>query len=199
MYTFLILSLFGCYSIPKHLISDYGYYTHRDKDKLRIDGYFYRIDSVRLNGEKHKPEISWIVLYENGTLLQSFQMTSDFNGFGKFEKDIFNNPVAAYDYLDNNKKNRWWGAYSIKDSLIKFQYFEFFNNWFAFERKGLIVNDTTIKLTSSKSLNGHHKNNLNRDFGTFHFRYFENKPDSSNWMMTDKYFQSKTNALNMSN
>ncbi len=158
-YALLTLSLIGCYSIPKHLITDYGTYRYQDKDRLRIDGYFYRIDSVRLNGEKHKPEIRWIVLYANGTLLQSFQMTSNFTGFENFEEDIFNYSVSGYDYLDNDKENRWWGAYSINDSLINFQYLEFFNNWVAIERKGVIVNDTTIKMTSSKSLNGYNKNN----------------------------------------
>ena len=126
IFTLLTLSLIGCYSIPKHLISDYGNYTHQDKNKLRIDGYYFRIDSVRLNGEKHRPEISWIVLYEDGTLLQSFQLISEFKGFERFENDIFNYPIAGYDYLDNDKKNKWWGAYSINDSIINFQYLEFF-------------------------------------------------------------------------
>lgn len=198
IFTLLTLSLIGCYSIPKHLISDYGNFSHRDKDKLRIDGYYYRIDSARFGGEKHKPEIRWIVLYENGTLLQSFQLISEFNGFESFENDIFNKPLAGYDYSNNEKNNIWWGAYSINDSLINFQYFEFFNSWVAIERKGVIVNDTTIKMTSSKSLNGYNKNCASKDYGTFHFRYFENKPDSLNWMMTDKYFQNKINSWNMS-
>jgi len=120
-------------------------------------------------------------------------LISEFKGFERFENDIFNNPIAGYDYSDNDKKNKWWGAYSINDSIINFQYLEFFNNWVVIERKGVILNDTTIKMTSSKSLNGYHKNSSSKDYGTFHFRHFENKPDSSNWMMTDKYFRNKIN------
>ncbi len=44
----------------------------------------------------------------------------------------------------------------------------------------------------------HYKNSSNKDYGTFHFRRFENKPDSLNWMMTDKYFRNKINTMNMS-
>ena len=194
----MIFNLSGCFTIPKYLISDYGEYSYLGSHKLKIDGYFYRVDSIRLNGEKHEPEISWFILYRDGTLLQSFQLVSKFKGFDKFENDIFIKPIAGYDYFaDSDKKSTWWGAYSIVDNLINFQYFVFFDNWTAIERKGKILNDTTIEMLGTKTLNGYHKDKAMPDFGRFNYRQFQNKPDSLNWMMKDKYYQNKVRTRKM--
>lgn len=196
----MLFNLIGCYSIPKHLISEYGTYSHSDSDKLKINGYYYTVDSMTVHGERLEPRIKWFILYEDGTLLQSFQTISDYKGLGNFENTHFIDPLEGYDYTEySDKKNTWWGAYSIIDSTITFQYFVFFDNWVAIERKGEIINDSQINMFYSKSLNGYQKNSGGFDSGIFRFKEFTQKPDSLNWMMTDKYYQNKVNTIKLMN
>jgi len=190
-YILIVLSFIGCSSIPKHLISDYGIYSHQDHGKLRINGYYYKLDSVNFGDDIYRPAISWIVLYRNGTLLQSFQTVSPYYGFEKFEAEVFNNPTSAYDYNNRNKNSIWWGAYSVEDGLINFQYFTYYGEYSAIERNGVIVNDSTIKITSFTNLSRDPFIKQSADFGIFRFKHFSNKPDSLNWMMDDEYYQKK--------
>ena len=191
IYFILISISFGCHA-PKYLITNYVIYSHLNNDKLKIDGYYYKIDSATFSGERLEPRISWFILYSDGTLLQSFQNVSEWTNFQNFEDTHFNNPPEYYDYNKFSKKqNTWWGVYSITGSIITLQHFIFFNQWLAIERKGRIINETEIHFFNTKTLNGRDESVRDYDYS---FRKFSNKPDSLNWMMVDDYYIKKKKA-----
>ena len=91
----------------------------------------------------------------------------------------------------------FWSPWFVIFLIESDKYFVFFDNWTAIERKGKILNDTTIEMLGTKTLNGYHKDKAMPDFGRFNYRQFQNKPDSLNWMMKDKYYQNKVRTRKM--
>ncbi len=129
-------------------------------NKIRLDGYFYE-DS---NGTGYSKVY---LLYQNGV---------SYNGLSSTRiKDIENNSFAP---TVNKDVKSGWGVYRIEGNHIEFQ------NWVfsvgckpVITRKGTILNDTTIKLTSWQNSNSDESNNINT---ILLFHKYSPKPDSTN-------------------
>ena len=79
-----------------------------------------------------------------------------------------------------------WGCYIIEDNILKVQTYDptslnYATKYKLYERWAEIVNDTTIHFFKEIDSGGKERG-LDE---TFHFRYCENKPDSTNILMRD--------------
>lgn len=140
--------------------------TPYTSNQLRIDGYYYQI------GYDGKTINSAYFFYGNGVLIST--------GGAKTSLMEMDSYIQKY-YLHNQsyKKVKYdWGVFMIEKSVIKFE------RWYpsekphkAFVREGIILNDTTFKITKSYYSNSSQHWTENE---TYHFRKFSPKPDSIN-------------------
>ena len=170
--------------------SSFTNYKHRATDtyQIRTDGYYtYQFESDGIL-RSH-----WFCFFKNGFYLDC----------GSYSKDATTSEV--YNNLTLSKKGLYksylWGVYLINNDTIIMEnffvdtapkkkllfqkypvhIFSFCTNYKIFLTKAIIVNDTTF-VEKAVSFNGiANKNN------TYHFQPCINcKPDSANWLITNK-------------
>jgi hypothetical protein len=130
--------------------------------QLRIDGYYYYL---------HNDPISTRVLflYRKGILLTSGYLSQNLS---IVEKEMVN------DYEKIRKNKTRWGVFIINDSSIKYEQWDLPTEIISVRSVyGQIENDTTFRITKNYfTFNGktYSVNEL------WHFKQFDNKPDSTN-------------------
>lgn len=140
-------------------------------NELRMDGYFYT--NFNNNAEVYG---SPIFFYRNGVLvnLGAFKMNEQETWEGTINSDEIS--------LAKETKDRW-GIFLIEGNTIKIE------KWYnseaiflpAYVSEGVILNDTTFKITSSYRLtNRGRKKELEVENKTYYFKQFSPKPDSTN-------------------
>jgi len=148
---FLILLCYSCKD--EQLTLQKTPYTGNE---IRTDGYFYSYYTNNSN----PPEEFIVVffLYRNGVILSA----------GAYEKTNFDilekAMVARYESLQNKKIG--WGVFIIKDNRIEYEQrsTSVGGGLPVFKRSYFIENDTTLRSSYA---------------GTYHFRQFSPKPDST--------------------
>jgi hypothetical protein len=136
-------------------------------NELSIDGYYHRQEVTETNSRTMV-----MFLYRNGIVLScgSFS-TIDLNCV---EEDMPN----RYNLLKKNKNG--WGIFSINENLIQIeQWVESPSgaNLSIYRRSGYIENDATIHFTESYYSG---RNETKQIDEVWHFKQFDNKPDSTN-------------------
>jgi hypothetical protein len=136
-------------------------------NKLEIDGYYYRQEVTETSSRTMV-----MFLYRNGILLScgSFS-TTDLN-------IVVEEIPNRYTLLKKNKNG--WGVFFIDKNLIQIeQYVESPPGASSsiYRRSGYIENDTTIHFTKSYYSG---RNETKQIDEVWHFKQFDNKPDSTN-------------------
>ncbi len=139
-----------------------------DKTQLRIDGYYYCIDSISYSKDYYQR----FCFYKNGVVLDLG--SNAYPDLETVDSMIYNN---SYDY---NEKRLNWGIFNIEENVIKFEKYiasEGFNQY-TYIRKGKILNDTTFRITLFYCGQNDDENSVLDEI--YHFRAFTPKPDSVN-------------------
>ncbi len=137
-------------------------------NELLLDGYFFNEYST-----KNEDYIEVFFFYRNGLM----------SDMGVFQKAELSSKELYFNSLDNNaflKKSKLaWGLFQIHSGKIEYE------KWYpseppmkAFIRSGNIINDTTFIIMSSR--NSHGKEKRKTENTIFHFKKFDQKPDSTN-------------------
>jgi len=174
----LLVLLQSCTSIDKHHFSNYWYKENNNYSNINLNGFYYHVNSLRNN------EYKLVTLYRNGTFFGSLDM------FNVGQSD-YNKKDKCDSYSSNRLLNRdriiyMWGAYTIKDKEISFQWPKAGSGALApsykiIEMRGLIVSDSIFRLTWYKDID----NNINEINQEYYFVQCQ-KPDSLSWLLTDK-------------
>jgi len=184
----LTLLLSSCVSIDKENFTNYFERDDNSYKNLKTDGFYCLIDSVERNKENLKIYRA-IVFYKNGIVFGDFnypELTSEaFLTNDKNKCKIYKNKLGV-----NSKKQELfsWGSSKIEGDSISLQWPSVYGGNFYLsvykivEKKGLIINDSTILLTWFKDEN----NDVFKINETFRFVPCMPKPDSTNWMMEDR-------------
>ena len=129
---------------------------------LRIDGYFYN--------QFNDTHISVLFLYRNGIVFRANVLKGEQEQ--RFLSEEWLTPVR-------NHKGAW-GVFLVDGGIIKIE--SRANAWCrpfqSFIREGVILNDTTFRIT--KSYNSFGTPDVRSMDRTYHFRAFSPKPDSTN-------------------
>jgi hypothetical protein len=139
--------------------------TTNTGSSIQLDGLYYYSYG---NGSAYQ----LLFLYQNGVILNP----------GVVDSSVFNgNPaqlISQY-FLSNYKNVKTdWGIYEIKDSTILLeQWYPAENYFYVYQRKGVIVNDSTFIFSQSSRCDGSENRSINE---VFHFKKYAPKPDSTN-------------------
>jgi hypothetical protein len=136
-----------------------------ESNALRLDGYYYREYS-------DPPRREIFFLYKNGVMM---------NG-GLVNLDELTAVEASYAngiyYLENSGFISRWGQYKIENEHFSFEkWYPSTNNWIAYIKDGIVVNDTTFHIVTSSTCD---VSDFNIRDETYHFKKFGPKPDSTN-------------------
>ncbi|GHT47562.1 hypothetical protein AGMMS49965_25660 [Bacteroidia bacterium] len=136
-------------------------------NELRTDGYYYR----QVEGKTYRRTIV-MFLFKNGIVLEAGSFST--HDLSKVEEKM----VGDYKYLYKYKSG--WGLFSV--DLNAFQYEEWAESpsgasLSTYKYFGYIENDTTIHITESYYSG---KNETKQIDEVWHFKQFDNKPDSTN-------------------
>jgi len=131
-------------------------------NKLKFDGYYHQINN---DNEIYRP----LIMYCNGVLI-------NVGGFGnsleEMDEYIKKNYIQDAWYKNNKYK---WGVFYIEDNFIRINQLSQDYPHREFIQEGVILNDTTFKITKYSSRD----RIIERD-EVYHFRQFSPKPDSTN-------------------
>ena len=131
-------------------------------NQLKMNGYYYQVTS---NNEIYSP----LVMYGNGVLLTLGGVR---NSLEEMDKYIRKNYIQDAWY----KKNKYvWGVFFIEDNTIRINELSQDYPHRGFTQEGVILNDTTFKITKFSSNSG-----IREKDDVYHFREFSPKPDSTN-------------------
>jgi hypothetical protein len=133
-------------------------------NELRVDGYYYR-------QEENDARTVVLFLFRNGLVLTC-------GSYSSLDLNIVETEMIRH-YNDWRKLKSSWGVFSITNDQILIE------QWNAptgislpvIKRKGYLLNDTTFHITES------YFSDLNKtyyDEFIYHFKHFDNKPDSTN-------------------
>jgi hypothetical protein len=188
------------------------HFTYREsveisEESLRLDGYYFQKDTRK----KGDPDSSFpgytgttirpVVLWRDGTaaftsawrgkILSSEKYEATRYGTLREAQKKFESKIDSL--ISGKKKTSGWGAFRVRDDSISIQVmmeggggrpFQFF----PVEHNGVILNDTTFVLTEFvyhvSPYEGTHSQS-----DTFHFKKFEDKPNSSNWTQSHSKLQ----------
>jgi hypothetical protein len=170
MKSVLLISLMGLfnncekiYSDDKLSLSKKEYNGHQ----LKIDGYYYNVN-------KFSNKASVYVFFKNGVLL---------NAGAGYDLTVPNNielALSSPDLINKLKQDKTcWGLFRIDSNIIEFE------RWYhsggsqkkVFVNSGIIINDTTFHITSSRRSDGSDKKFEDE---IYKFRKYSPKPDSTN-------------------
>jgi hypothetical protein len=137
-------------------------------NELQLEGYFLNEYST-----KNEDYIEVFFFYRNGIM-------SDMGVFPNTElssKELYFNSPNNNAFLKKSKLA--WGLFQISDGQIEYE------KWYPSEppmkvyiKSGIIINDTTFIITSSRNSHGKEKRKIENTI--FHFKKFDPKPDSTN-------------------
>jgi len=135
---------------------------------LRIDGYYY-FQYTAAGGDEY---MTTLFFYKNGVMHYG-------GAFPKIELSQQEEEWTSNNWNQWTRNNRtWWGVFVVDDSVIKFA------RWYPSEppvrasvREGVILNDTTFRITQVYRCDG---SNLRSEDRLYHFKAFSPKPDSTN-------------------
>lgn len=134
-------------------------------NQLKIDGYYYQITEW----EKGPSIFDVYVFYENGILLN---VGGNAHSVEETDQYIRKNYVQDTWY----KKNKYvWGVFFIEDNTIRVNTLSPDYPHRGFVEEGVILNDTTFKITKFSS-----GGKVKEKDEIYHFREFSPKPDSTN-------------------
>jgi len=158
--TFLISCKKDKLSIPR---------TPCTSTQLRLDGYYY---------EKYGTPERWKVFffYRDGAVFGGFTFlaTERLN----VERELIDGSYST------NVKNEvsFWGLFKIDNTKIEFEkwYPVFGGTTQAYVFAGNILNDTTFIIEESYNMERNKKKDYRKENSTFHFRFLNPKPDSTN-------------------
>ena len=137
--------------------------------QLRLDGYYYQKGGT--------PE-RWKVFffYRDGTVFGAFSFlaTERLN----VERELID---GTYSTTIKNEVS-YWGLFEIDNSKIQFE------KWYpvnagptqAYVHAGSILNDTTFIIEEVYNMERNKKKDYRKENSTFHFRFLNPKPDSTN-------------------
>lgn len=143
--------------------------TINDSESLRLDGIYLHEDSLGI--------VDLYYLYPNGTILSR----------GSVTKDGLEAKLAKLEASEDEKYKAMkylWGRYIISGETITFQKWGTSDKPYrAYNREGLILNDSTFVIYQMTNSNGKELINMNE---TYRFRKTTSKPDPSNkWLEKD--------------
>jgi hypothetical protein len=131
-------------------------------NEIRTDGYYYCVIDDGC--------IAFQFFYRNGTVIRAFSYSNMNEAEEKMVKYISNNKITKQD----------WGVFLIEGERIEHEVWERAlgkHNLIIRRHSGIIENDTTIHYT--KSYSSETKETYNDNY-VYHFKQFDNKPDSTN-------------------
>ncbi|HON21487.1 MAG TPA: hypothetical protein PLW70_09135 [Bacteroidales bacterium] len=136
-------------------------------NELRMDGYYYRY----LDCEGNNCIFAYC-FYRNGIVLHM--------GGGALSLEEADEEIKQFIKRDinSNYERLNWGLFVIDNQTIKFELYypqEYFTKWTGI-MEGVILNDTTFRITSFYDLSNDERYTVN---DTFYFRQFSPKPDST--------------------
>lgn len=137
-------------------------------DELRIDGYYY----TEVNGLLFSASF----FYKNGVFLDGGGSKEDIKAMDNYIQNEF---ISRQGYKEYRVS---WGVFLIGVNSIKFEH------WYpssggslkAYVREGVILNDSTFRITQSYRNQKGEKTEITSRNETYHFRAFSPKPDSTN-------------------
>jgi hypothetical protein len=134
--------------------------------ELRTDGYYFREDST-------SSRLIIYFLFNNGILL--YGGTPKISEIEQREHEFAN---GEWHHSKINDKASW-GIFYIEGKSIKIEKWEPSTGIGLpiYIREGSILNDTTFHITFGYSSDGSNKREMNE---IYHFKQFDNKPDSTN-------------------
>ncbi|MDR3236803.1 MAG: hypothetical protein LBT48_08805 [Prevotellaceae bacterium] len=169
MKTMILITLMGClvlfFSCCSTLYPDEKLTLQRidyQGNKLRTDGYYYF-------QEPNRTSIHF--LYKNGIILYAYSYPT--NDLNIVEKEMIN-----YIYLNKSKDH--WGVFLVDSNVIQYE------RWIEapsgvsvcfYRCSGYIENDSTLHFMESYYSG---RNETKQIDEVWHFKQFENKPDSTN-------------------
>lgn len=170
---FMCVLLLFCNSCKKSRFSDDELHLFKQDYKgnqLRIDGYYFRKEVF--DGEETGVPF---FLYKNGIILNLGGF--DVGNQNEWEQNINGSEIET---ARNHKMS--WGIFIIEGSLIKFEkwYPSNSRNLPAYIREGIILNDTTFKITKSYRMQNGKKTETDKEDELYYFKHFSPKPDSTN-------------------
>ena len=136
-------------------------------NELRMDGYYYRY----LDCESNK-YIAACCFYRNGIVLHMGGGALSLKEADEYVKQFMERDV------NSNYERSNWGLFVVDNQTIKFELYypqEYFTRWTGI-MEGVILNDTTFRITSFYDLSNDERYTVN---DTFYFRQFSPKPDST--------------------
>jgi hypothetical protein len=139
-------------------------------NQLRVDGYYY-FDYANSSLEY----VSIYFFYRNGIVL---------SGGSRLLSEL---PVLEESYRDGTFYNHVksikfvWGVHQIEGSNIKIeQWFPSEKPYRAYVREGVILNDTTFRITQRYRNQNGKKTEVESENEVYHFKEFSPNPDSTN-------------------
>ena len=164
-FTFLFSSCDRLFKDEELLLSKTPYLG----DELRIDGYYYHFVS-----ESNRTVIHF--LYRNGIILWGGTYAT--TNINEAETEM----VKLYSEVRNRKDS--WGVFLVEDNKIQYEELVESPNGASlaiYRRSGYIENDTTIHFIESYYSGRKETKQINE---VWHFKQFDNKPDSTNNFIT---------------
>jgi|BioPla2DNA2_1021312.scaffolds.fasta_scaffold01984_2 hypothetical protein len=136
-------------------------------NELRMDGYYYRYLDCESNNY-----IAACCFYRNGIVLHMGGGALSLKEADEYVKQFMERDV------NSNYERSNWGLFVVDNQTIKFELYypqEYFTKWTGI-MEGVILNDTTFRITSFYDLSNDERYTVN---DTFYFRQFSPKPDST--------------------
>ncbi len=136
-------------------------------NELRMDGYYYRY----LDCEGNNCIFAYC-FYRNGIVLHMGGGALSLKEADEYVKQFMERDI------NSNYERSNWGLFVVDNQTIKFELYypqEYFTKWTGI-MEGVILNDTTFRITSFYDLSNDERYTVN---DTFYFRQFSPKPDST--------------------
>ena len=141
--------------------------TEYTGQQLKIDGYYYTIN-------KFSNKASVYVFFNNGVLLNVG------GGFDLTKSNDIENALSSFAFISKLKQDKTaWGLFIVKSDIIEFEhwYHSGGSQKIVYLKSGIIINDTSFQITSSKRTDG---SELRAKNEIYYFKEFSPKPDSTN-------------------
>ena len=134
-------------------------------NNMRLDGYYQRYD------EEKSPYFQNYFFYRNGVLLDGSSAKIS-------EKENKEELYSSGQFHPKGKS--WWGNFRVVGNEIEFERWYSGNIAEVYGRKGVILNDTTFRITESFKMEGGEKSKISVLDEVYRFMKFSPKPDSTN-------------------
>jgi hypothetical protein len=132
--------------------------------KLRLDGYFYELDTAR------RPYPTVYILFRNGVLLTP-------GGHSRDSLTFVAESLKSEQFLKRTSTAKWmWGIFRIENDKIEIEkWYPTSGQYDVWRSSGNILNDSTFVLTMSENQNGTQRRKIEE---LYRFHPLTTKPDS---------------------